>query len=385
MKLARLILIQCVIAFILFEGLSRLIVQEKNGQHFILGKKWRYVLPFDYKSSELSKSKSEAYRVYDSLLGWSIGKSASEYIYFSNSHGYRCSKKEHESDFIEKRKYSYCAIGNSFTHGDAVAYEDTWVGLLSKQMNTDIANLGVGGYGIDQAVLRLMHSSIETDTVLFGLISGDLERATFPIYNFYVGGIKSKPMFKFNDKGYVLWNVPCLKPETILNERVTKGSKSADIFSLVPGGQAQLWLEHSWLKLSMAVRVVYSTFHKLNYQSKAPIYLSPESESYQYCLRIFEVFRSYCQKQRIYPIIVLIDEGNSIGQRIKAKSQISTWHSLKSDLENMDFQVLEFQDEALSLNNQGKLIHQEEKVHLSPSGNKLYADLIHQELRKSAL
>jgi hypothetical protein len=379
MKLIKLIIVQILITFIFLEISSRVLVKDVNGQVFLLGKKWRYILPFNYFNDE-ANSDVYKYGTYDSLLGWSINKLAKEGIYMSNSLGLRCSEKQYLLDSITEKSYTYLAIGNSFTHGDAVEYEDTWVSLLSQKLGSEIGNLGVGGYGIDQAVLRLMNVGINADTVFFGLVAGDLERAITPIYNFYNGGIKSKPMFQFDNQGYTLKNVPCIKPNQFLEQRGISDSKAANLFQMIPGSKSQLWLENSWIKHSMAFRVLYSTWHKMNYRSEKPIYISPQTKYYNYCLEIFNVFNNYCIERNIHPIVIFIDEANSLNNRIQSKNDESTWKMLKTDLEKMHITVFEFQNEALQEHQIGNLIHKEEKVHLSPEGNNLYAKGIYRKI-----
>jgi hypothetical protein len=47
------------------------------------------------------------------------------------------------------------AAGDSFTHGDEVDDQHTFPAVLERSLGVPVANLGVGGYGPDQALLRL--------------------------------------------------------------------------------------------------------------------------------------------------------------------------------------------------------------------------------------
>lgn len=65
------------------------------------------------------------------------------------------------------------AIGCSFTRGDEVAGDECWVGRLSDEReDLEIANLGMGGYGLDQALLRLERDglSLGPQEVWLGLL-----------------------------------------------------------------------------------------------------------------------------------------------------------------------------------------------------------------------
>ena len=143
--------------------------------------------------------KLDGYRIYDSLLGWSHGKWKQDDIYFSDSNGFRCSEEDFIAKIPTQKHYDIICIGDSFTHGDAVVYEDSWPAILSKKTNRSVLNMGSGGYGIDQALLRFMNNEITCDTIVFGLVSGDLERSLSTVYSYYTGGVKTKPRFKFEE------------------------------------------------------------------------------------------------------------------------------------------------------------------------------------------
>jgi hypothetical protein len=76
-------------------------------------------------------------------------------------------------------------FGDSFTHGDEVPYRDSWGHLLGEELRAagiaaQIQNLGVGGYGMDQALLRwrAVADELPADLVIFGLQLVDVERNT---------------------------------------------------------------------------------------------------------------------------------------------------------------------------------------------------------------
>lgn len=56
--------------------------------------------------------------------------------------------------FDESQKPCVATYGDSFTWSDEVSYEHAWPNVLSKSLNCRVANFGIGGYGVDQAVLR---------------------------------------------------------------------------------------------------------------------------------------------------------------------------------------------------------------------------------------
>ena len=91
-----------------------------------------------------------------------------------------------------------CAVGCSFTFGDEVENEETWGALLDRDLDDlEVANLGVGAFGIDQALLRLRRDglALEPDEVWLGILPCALPRA-LTVYRPALRPWTSAPMFK---------------------------------------------------------------------------------------------------------------------------------------------------------------------------------------------
>jgi len=92
-------------------------------------------------------------------------------------------------------------VGCSFTHGDEVRGEETWAAMLDEsRADLEVANLGVGGYGLDQALLRLRRDGtmLEPDEVWLGLLpSAGLRVVTCftPACQHWTGIVRFKPRF----------------------------------------------------------------------------------------------------------------------------------------------------------------------------------------------
>lgn len=78
-------------------------------------------------------------------------------------------------------------IGDSFTFGDEVSYEETWAHRASRQLGPqyELVNFGVIGYSVNQVRLKYERDvrPLHPDIVVVGIISHDFLRDTF-IYNF---------------------------------------------------------------------------------------------------------------------------------------------------------------------------------------------------------
>lgn len=99
------------------------------------------------------------------------------------------------------------AIGCSFTRGDEVSGTECWAGRLSDERESlEIANLGMGGYGLDQALLRLERDGLPLgpDEVWLGLLpSAALRNATHftALANRWTALVCFKPRFEFSASG----------------------------------------------------------------------------------------------------------------------------------------------------------------------------------------
>lgn len=70
------------------------------------------------------------------------------------------------------------ALGDSFTHADEVSDDEAWPHRLSVLLGCRVANLGVPGYGEDQAVLKYESARPQGQFVILGLY-GEMLRRNF--------------------------------------------------------------------------------------------------------------------------------------------------------------------------------------------------------------
>lgn len=92
-------------------------------------------------------------------------------------------------------------VGCSFTEGHEVEGDESWAARLEEEHeDLLVANLGVGGYGVDQALLRARRDAlpIAPDEVWLGFFPGGVLRSTThfpPIQNKWARGVLFKPRF----------------------------------------------------------------------------------------------------------------------------------------------------------------------------------------------
>lgn len=114
-------------------------------------------------------------------------------------------------------------FGDSFTHGDDVAYDATFGEVLARQLQArevaaEVLNLGVSGYGIDQALLRWREDGrpLGLDVVVLGFQSENILRNHNMIRVLYFWRTQlpfTKPRFVLGSDGELqVLNQPAVSP-----------------------------------------------------------------------------------------------------------------------------------------------------------------------------
>ncbi len=93
-------------------------------------------------------------------------------------------------------------FGDSHTHGDEVEDAETWEAYLADELRADVLNLGVSGYGPDQALLRFRQMAragrVSTPIVGLGFVLENINRVVNryrPFYFRLTGIPLTKPRF----------------------------------------------------------------------------------------------------------------------------------------------------------------------------------------------
>lgn len=327
MRILKFILFVLVFTLILAEVSLRIISSQKDHIVTLFNKRWYYLAPFEIPQQFPDVTKpSDPYRVYDADLGWSLGKNASGApLYYSDANGYRCSKAMFDSAQSQApREYDVICIGDSFTHGDEVLFEETWPYYLAESTGLKVLNLGVGGYGIDQAGLRHFKEKQKAKLVILGLVSGDLERACTQVYDLIGGGLKTKPIFAFHGDTVHVENRPAIFGDELKRQFHDPEHSS---FLSRELGYPQLFVHH-WYDRVYLVRTL-KTF-PLWSKSKQPIYRT-DDERLTYCLKILSYIKTEVEKQGAEFRILLLDNMNTFEDW--SKLQGDPWILFRKKLE----------------------------------------------------
>jgi lysophospholipase L1-like esterase len=156
-------------------------------------------------------------------------------------------------------------LGDSFTWGIDVEDNENYPYYLEKTLQgayrqpAEVLNMGVGSYGLDQAVLKYgLHGQLlRPDLVVLGIFPHDYDRTRLSFYSY------SKPLFRYDDATgkYVLSNVPVPPPKEMY-ERLTREREGASSYALVFLKNKLIKLFHSVLSPSDPNKY-YSTTDRL--------------------------------------------------------------------------------------------------------------------------
>lgn len=370
-------IIMILIPIIVIELVIRLNLEKHNHITRIIKKPWYVILPIDTPDTSKFKIKSnnDSYTTYHPQLGWSLRPNGKDLPkYFSSNQGFRIKKNDYLKNNIVNNA-DIITIGDSFTHGDFVFCEESWPYILGEISNKKVVNLGVGGYGIDQAILSYMSSEIETEIVILGLINADLDRATRIVYRgLYGGGIKSKPMFKFNLNGsYEIVNQPCAVGINLYNQF---NLRENSLLLKMERDFDEILFKKDFFDIFMSYRM-FKTFSYLHYHPGHSLYLNKQAnDNYNYIMNIFNAFYQFSKKKKDKVIIVLLESVSSFKDRIKY--EINPWVNIENDLKKIGFDVILPPDTLVSLlaNNKDRIINKNEG-HYTPFANEIVANEIY--------
>jgi hypothetical protein len=182
-------------------------------------------------------------------------------------------------------------VGNSFTFGDEVSWEETWGYRIDQWLGPEVQvlNFGVPGYGLNQAYLRYEKDvrPWKPQVVIFGFISPNLTR-TMRVYPFL--SVKwdipfSEPRFDVRDGALTNLNPTPLSPEAIFAK---KSIQKLPLLTYDPGYVPREW-QRRWYHTSYLVRLLVSVF---------PAWSTERPETSEEMLLVIngEILKSFMQK-----------------------------------------------------------------------------------------
>jgi hypothetical protein len=288
------------------------------------------LLPYDWnaiveRNRELLRRAPNniSYFVPDELLGWTLGpgRRSKNGLYASSVEGIR-SADPGVSFANDRPKRRIAVVGDSFSFGLEVPFEDSWAHRLQQALGpeTQVLNFGVDGYGVDQAYLRYMRDARpwKPDLVIFGFINHDLYRsmAVYAFVSFPEWGLPfGKPRFIVENGKLELLNTPVLSPELLLQR--------ASVFDLPfvqldRGYKAREWRWHAYYGSRLA-RLVLSRFEP----APVPGAQTSDAALAEVNAALFASFVETAKKEGSIPYLVYFpSRGDFTGQNRLAKDGI---------------------------------------------------------------
>jgi hypothetical protein len=218
-----------VVALLAGELLVRaLATSDVNGQTFFRGRRLRpYQLPVASLTERLAtlRASADSYLMYDPHLGWTIrpdGRSQDGRQH-ANAAGLRADREYTATPAPDVLRIAI--FGDSFTHGDEVLLDETWGrqlegDLARRGIRAEVLNFGVGGYGMDQALLRwrALGRRWMPQLVVLGFVVEDVYRNVNVLRSLYYPATDlpfSKPRFVLAGDELRVINDPALPPEML--------------------------------------------------------------------------------------------------------------------------------------------------------------------------
>ena len=188
---------------------------ENLGSRLLYPRQWERATE-SYQALLRKAETQPTYLVFDEALGFTVGPSrrSEDGLYLSSVEGLR-SGRVGESFQGVSSQCRIALVGDSYTFGEGVAYEETWGYRMQQQLGgrCQVLNFAVGGYGVDQMYLRYLKDvrAWHPDLVILGFINHDVIR-TMAIYTFLMfpdGGMPfAKPRFVLHDGDLEVLNKP---------------------------------------------------------------------------------------------------------------------------------------------------------------------------------
>ena len=206
----------------------------------------------------------------DPLLGWVLGRArrSANGLYASSAEGVRSAAPGESAASRAGRRVAL--VGDSFTFGLDVTYEQSWGHRLERALGPDarVLNFGVEAYGIDQAYLRYLRDARpwRPEVVILGVIDHDLYRSmavyfflSFPGWDYPF----AKPRFALASGSPKLLNAPLPSPESIA---ATPTIAELPFVAYEPGYRAAEWV---WWPLDRSYlhRLLVSKYRDIVYDS----------------------------------------------------------------------------------------------------------------------
>jgi GDSL-like Lipase/Acylhydrolase family len=325
--------------------------------------------------------------VVDSVLGWHYRAGYSNGGDSINLQGLRSSRLY--SLTPQEGITRVAAFGDSFVYGNEVSTNDAWATQVQTSYPAiEVLNYGVGGYGVDQALLRyqLEGRRFSPKYVIMGFVADDLRRVV-NVYRRFVSADElplTKPRFVLEGDSLRLIPPPVRRPEDY--DRLLAEPTSAKSF-----GVYDQWYRpevydnplHDWsatVRLASCVwRLVHDRFLDPDRLLDGSV-MNARSDAFRLQLALFEHFAQVVQASGARPIVMFFPDRDDLTSL--AAGQSASYAPLIREAQRRGIDVL---DLAAAFPLQRTDVRLPDWFapggHYSPAGNRLVATAVGESIR----
>lgn len=265
-------------------------------------------------------------------------------------------------------------FGDSYTYGSDVDDGEDWPARLDAlDPGLEVLNLGVGGYGTDQALLRFRREgpALGADVVLVGLLVENIGRNVNryrPLYYPSTVACSAKPRFALNDDGELeLVPLPYATRRELL-EAVSSGRVLDDL------AEHEYWRGDRPLVPGSTLARIAAAWSAYRRRQPEVLWSDPDGEPFRVTLAILENFEREARAAGASRVGVLVfPRARELADL--ARRGTPFWGTL---LEALDARGVPWLDLAQALRaRSGAAPPYTDGGHLDPEGNRIVAEAVH--------
>jgi hypothetical protein len=334
----------------------------------------------------LARNAGSTYIVRDPELGWTVRPDGQvvgndgQPLYSSNRQGVRAPPDREYGLAPPPGKVRIVTVGDSFTHGDEVRDFETWQHHMEAlRDDIEVLNLGVPGFGTDQALLRWRREGrrFRAQVVVLGIWPENMCR-NLGVVRYYLvptEGYSSKPRMIVEEHGLQVINSPVLDHGDLtatLTHPEVQALLAHDFWYRESETQPQLY------ENSRVFRIAGSLLSLLERKrTRARIYSGAEPAGIEITVAIAEQFARDVRAAGSTPLLLVIPMRDLLGLQGGSEPLPLVRALRERGLDVLDMGPA-FAREGLARGHEGLFTP---GGHLSPEGNQVLAQNLETELR----
>ncbi len=215
--------------------------------------------------------------------------------------------------------------GSSFTAGSGLYDNETWPAYLEKKINTPVYNAAVGGFGVDQIIMRakMLIDVLEPKHVIIDMQNGTLQWSAYSSLGY------PKPYFRLQKNELVRYNFPVPKAT---RKGYLKETFSYDGFL---GKLYEKYLGYSFFAHKFMMTFFYDKWLYDNWNVNV---LEKDIDIVQLNCALISNFHDFLNKKNILLTVVSIPSGQEFEREEKGHYLISVEECLnEKNIKNIDF------------------------------------------------